>query len=642
MAAADVQTNGAPVDMQAYAMKVQQKYQEEKNKRFRPDGNFQYVEPAKDGKLRSFLNDPWVEQDKTASQEAVDGSFSKFLIVGGGFGGLLFAVRLIESGVSPSDIRFVDSAGGFGGTWYWNRYPGLMCDVESYIYMPLLEEMNYMPKHKYAMGTELRDYANSIAEKYELSDKGVFSRGVKSMTWDNDKKEWQVQTTANGTNTPDATLRAQFVIMATGLLVAPKLPGVPGIESFNGNIFHTSRWDYKATGGSPKDPILTNLKDKKVGILGTGATAVQAVPHLAQYAKHLYVFQRTPSSVNTRDNKETDPSEWKHVIANKKGWWWDRNINFSSHLTHTEPIPEVDMVDDWWSKNKAYCALIGYNKPIKPEEIPAHIGSLYAADFPYGEAVRARTVQIVKDQETAEKLQHWYPSWCKRPCFHDEYLQAYNSPNVQLVHTDGKSIDKITPTGVVVDGKEYPVDILILSTGYESPTKYSDVAARAGIAVTGRNGLNFTEKFANAGDSLHGVTTRDFPNLFWSGPGQAGATANNVVVLDTLAGHVAYMVSTAEKQKPGQRVTIEPTMEAESAWGMRVGSLATAGAAMMGCTPSYLNAEGMIDMIAQLPPEEQFKMAKRGIWGRGMIDFMKVLEEWRNEGSMQGLDVNAF
>lgn len=635
--------NEVPIDMQAYAMKIQQKYQEERAKRFRPDGNFQYVEPAKDGKLRNFLKDPWVAHEKHASSsnEAVDGSYSKFLIIGAGFGGLLFAARLIEAGISPSDIRFIDCAGGFGGTWYWNRFPGLMCDVESYIYMPLLEEMNYMPKHKYAFGIELRDYVNAIASKYDLSDKGIFRREVKSMAWDDDKKEWHVSTRAYGTDALDATLNAQFVIMATGLLVSPKLPGVPGVESFNGDIFHTSRWNYDVTGGSPEDPSLPKLKDKSVGIIGTGATAVQAVPVLAKYAKHLHVFQRTPSSVSRRDNRPTDPEEWRTSVANKKGWWRDRNSNFAILLAQSEPLPEVNLVGDEWSKNRAYCALVGWGNPLKHEDVPAHVADLYARDFPYAEAVRARTAAIVKDPETAEKLKHWYPSWCKRPCFHDEYLQAYNEPNVTLVHTDGQSISNITPNGVVVGDKEYPVDVLIMATGYESPAKYIDTPSRAGINVTGRGGINFTQKFSEAGDTLHGVTTRDFPNLFWSGPGQAGATANNVFLLDTLSQHVAYIISTAEKQKPG-RITIEPTAEAETAWGYEIAARAAAGAAMVGCTPGYLNAEGALDMVVQLPPEEQMKMAKRGIWGLGLMDYSRVLDEWRNQGNLPGLEVNAF
>jgi len=634
--------NGAHTDPQLYAMKVHQKYQEERVKRTRPDGNFQYVEPGKDGKLRSFLDDPWVDEStiNSSSKDLIDGTYSKFLIIGAGLGGLLFAVRLIESGVSPSDVRFIDAAGGFGGTWYWNRYPGLMCDIESYIYLPLLEEMDYMPKQKYASGSEIRQYSNAIAKKYGLSDKGIFHRVVKNMTWDDSKKEWNLKVAVYGEEVVDATLNAQFVIMATGLLVLPKLPGVSGIDSFNGSVFHTSRWDYSVTGGSPEDATLTKLHDKNVGIIGTGATAVQAIPVLARHAKHLYVFQRTPSSVNRRDNRPTDPADWKTSIANKKGWWWERNANFAAFICQNDPLPEVNLVDDEWSKLKTYAALVGSAKPVNPEDAAAHVTDLYAKDFPYAEAVRARTSQIVKDQETAEKLKHWYPTWCKRPCFHDEYLQTFNQPNTTLIHTDGNGISGITAKGVLVGEKEYSVDVLIIATGYESPSKYIDAPTRAGIAVTGRGGLNLSQKLLGTGDTLHGIASRDFPNLFWPGPSQAGVTASQVLVLDTLSRHVASIISTAEKQKSG-RVTIEPTTEAETQWGFRVASMSAAGSAMIGCTPGYLNAEGMMDMVTQLPPEEQLKMAKKGIWGRGFHDYARVLEEWRNEGSLQGLEINV-
>jgi cation diffusion facilitator CzcD-associated flavoprotein CzcO len=348
------------------------------------------------------------------------------------------------------------------------------------------------------------------------------------MNWDDEAKEWIVKmiNIAHGHGGKEITVRSDFVLMSPGILHNPKLPAVPGIESFKGPIFHTSRWDYNFTGGSPDNPFLTKLQDKSVGVIGTGASAVQLVPIVAKWSKKLYVFQRTPSSVNRRDNRPTNPEEWKENIATKKGWWRARNENYNACLAQSLPPNTTNLVDDEWTKMPTYFGLIGSPRTVNPAEAPAFVAELYTRDIPYAEKVRARVSEMVKDEETAKNLKHWYPSWCKRPTFHDEYLQAFNQPNVKLVHTDGKSISNITSQGVVFADKEYPIDILIFATGYEIPAKRPDPASRAGIEVIGRSGRSIVQKFAENGDTLHGVITRDFPNLLWTGPGQAGVTAN--------------------------------------------------------------------------------------------------------------------
>ena len=206
-------------------------------------------------------------------------------IIGGGFGGLLMGGRLREAGFD--DIRVIEKAGDFGGTWYWNRYPGAMCDVESYCYLPLLEELNYIPKHKYSYAPEIFEHSKAIARHYDLYKNACLQTGVSALRWDDTSGRWIIHTDRG-----DA-IRAQFVAMANGPLNRPKLPGIPGITSFTGHTFHTSRWDYDYTGGD-SDGNLTGLRDKRVAIIGTGATAVQCIPHLGEWAKHLYVFQRTP------------------------------------------------------------------------------------------------------------------------------------------------------------------------------------------------------------------------------------------------------------------------------------------------------------------------------------------------------------
>ena len=331
------------------AMKIQEKYVLERTKRLRDDGTNQYIDVGSSDKFKHFAADPWVETEPPVAdiRDVVDDSRCKVLILGAGFVGLTVAARLTQAGIDVKDIRIADTAAGFGGTWYWNRYPGLMCDVESYVYMPLLEELNYMPKHKYAYATELRSYANLLANKYHLRDKALFQTSLRGVTWDDKDKEWVVQLRQErkGHEAVELQVRTSIFCIASGILHHPKLPSIPGLEKFSGHTFHTSRWDYTCTGGSPTEWDLEKLRDKRVGYIGTGATAMQAVPQLAKNAKELYVFQRTPSSVDERGQRPTDP-EWWAVQTKEKGWQRRRNINFAAQFQHPSQRPELDMVGD--------------------------------------------------------------------------------------------------------------------------------------------------------------------------------------------------------------------------------------------------------------------------------------------------------
>jgi len=623
---------------------VTEKYQQERTKRLRPEGNSQFVELTTVSKLTNSRNDPWLEID--AENGNLIGSnnsapkHSKYLIIGAGFGGLLFAVRLLQAGINIEDLWIVDSAGGYGGTWYWNRYPGLMCDVESYIYMPLLEEMGYMPKHKYAYGPELREYAEKIAAKWKLRKNTLFRTETSTMAWDDKEKEWVVEMSQKHTSKskPQFNIRSQYVFLTSGIFNVPKMPRIPGLEDFQGHSFHTSRWDYTYTGGSPIDPSLKDLKDKKVGIIGTGATAVQVIPELAKWAKELYVFQRTPPTVDSRGQRTTDPDWWEKEVANKKGWQRERVDNFSAHMSKVTPLPVVNLVDDQWTDG-CFQALVGTPGFITPETIPAHIASLQALDLPHQERIRSRVEEIVKDKATAENLKPWYYSWCKRPCFHDEYLPAFNLPNVKLIDTDGKGVERVTENGVVVQEQQIELDLLIFSTGYKAPSE--GPGSRAGIAITGRT-QTLEEKWVEGAGTLHGVTTRGFPNLFLTGPYQTGATANWTAVLDQLAIHTAYIVSEAEAKatKKRRKVTIEPTVEGEENWSMQIMSRAGSLAAVAGCTPGYINREGETDRVKTM--EEQMKAAKGATWGHGFLDYNSALEGWRTQGGLEGLDVSTW
>ncbi|MGI4813465.1 MAG: flavin-containing monooxygenase, partial [Janthinobacterium lividum] len=257
---------------------LREKYRQERDKRLRPDGNAQFVKV--EGDFSHLIDDPYVEPgfSREALQDEVE-----VLIVGGGFGGLIAGARLRDAGFQ--DIRIVESAGDFGGTWYWNRYPGAQCDIESYIYLPLLEETGYMPKLKYSFAPEIREHAVRIAKQYDLYRNVLFQTQVKTMQWQEAEDKWLITTHRND------RFKAKFVIVSGGPLNRPKLPGIDGIQNFKGHTFHTSRWDYDYTGGDTTGN-LHKLADKRVAIIGTGATAIQCVSHLGRHAKQLYVFQR--------------------------------------------------------------------------------------------------------------------------------------------------------------------------------------------------------------------------------------------------------------------------------------------------------------------------------------------------------------
>ncbi len=580
------------------------KYRAERDKRLRSDGNEQYQEIA--GKFAHYLEDPYVEPGFTRAPLTDE---VEIVVVGGGFGGLLTGARLREAGFE--DIRIIEKGGDFGGTWYWNRYPGAACDVESYIYLPLLEEVGYMPKSKYTPAPEILAHCKAIGEKFDLYRNACFQTEITDMRWDEAAARWIIRT-----NRDDA-MRARFVIMANGPLHRPKLPGIPGVESFKGHSFHTSRWDYDYTGGDSTGN-LTGLNDKVVGIIGTGATAVQCVPHLGRDSKHLYVFQRTPSSIDVRDNRPTDP-DW--VKSLEPGWQKRRMDNFNTLVSGG--FADEDLVADGWTdiiRNILLLARRGGEGA--PSGNPMELMQL--ADFQKMEAIRARVDSIVKDKATAEALKPYYNQFCKRPCFHEDYLPTFNRPNVTLVDTKGRGVERITETGVVVEGKEYKIDCLIYATGFEVGTSY---ARRAGYEVYGRGGQSLSEKWSNGVRTFHGFHVNGFPNLFVVSVTQSGFAVNFPHMLDEQARHLSYLL---RKASNAQANLIEATPEAEEKWVETIKSLAILRQKFLEeCTPGYYNNEGNPQVLA----------AQNGSYGAGPIAFVKVLEEWRASETMDGLSV---
>ncbi|KAI1390323.1 FAD/NAD(P)-binding domain-containing protein [Hypoxylon trugodes] len=640
---------------------VQGKFAEEAQKRLRlrPEGVAQYETLAfsESDKLRHLSDDIWADHAALDAQTPplASGDRPKFLIAGAGIGGLLAAVRLIQAGFSADQIRIIETAGGVGGTWYWNRYPGLHCDMEAYVYLPLLEEMGYMPSHRYAPGVEIRNYLNDVAKRWNIDDKILFRTKLDKLEWDESSRAWKVDLTTgrgpNGAEKSSLSVTAEFVWVTAGLLTKPKIAklGGVGFEGFKGEFFHPSRWNYNVTGGSPEEafPVLSKLKDKRVGYIGTGATAIQAVPQLAEYAKELYVFQRTPAAVFSRGQRPTDPEEWKK-IAGKPGWYAERVHNILLHLANSAPPGTPNLVDDEWSRQPAFAALVGgqeFPEVVGPEQVPEIIAHFLKIDAPNTARLRKRVAEIVKDKETAEKLTPWYPTWCKRPTYSDMYLESFNKPNVHLVDTDGKGVESVTPHGLVANGEEFPLDIIVVGTGYDAGFMAGgDPLAAAGVKVFGREGKTIPERWESTGYStLFGCATNGFPNFFWLSPFQAASTGNYSSALDTQASHIAYLVGKAHEKAGGLAktgVTVEVEVPAQEAWSTKMMMGAARYATLTPCTPSYFNNEGNL-FDPNATQEQMMKSARATMHPTGMPGFIEDLKKWREEDKLSGIKVTV-
>jgi cation diffusion facilitator CzcD-associated flavoprotein CzcO len=584
---------------------LREKYRQERDKRLRADANEQYIEVK--GDFRHYIDDPYIEApiNRSPLTDTVD-----VLVIGGGFGGLLAAARLREAGVEK--IRILEKGGDFGGTWYWNRYPGAQCDIESYIYLPLLEETGYIPKEKYSFAQEIRDHSRRIGEHFNLYRDACFQTEIREINWLEGEKRWLITT-----NRDDA-MKARYVVMSNGPLNRPKLPGLPGIERYKGHSFHTSRWDYDYTGGNSYGN-LDKLADKKVAIIGTGATAIQCVPHLGKAAKQLYVFQRTPSSVDLRGNRPTDP-DWAASL--EPGWQKRRMENFN--ILVSGGTQDEDLVSDGWTdiiRNLISLAAVRGDKPMTMEELAQ---TMELADFRKMNQIRGRVEGAVSDAKTAEALKPWYRQFCKRPTFNDDYLPTFNRENVTLVDTGGKGVERVTETGLVVNGVEYEVDCIIFATGFEVGTSYT---RRAGFEIVGRDGLTLSEHWAKGLRTLHGAMSHGFPNCFHMGVNQSTLTPNFPHLLDEQAHHIAHVVREANLR---QATTVEPTAEAEAGWVQTIADTARLNLEFrQACTPGYYNGEGRAGGDDGL---------FAGLYGPGPVKFFELLGAWR-EGGMEGLQM---
>lgn len=592
-------TTAAEVDKAELA----KKYAEERAKRIRSDGVRQYKEIEVGSQLEA---DPFAEvtpRDPISKETEV-------AIIGAGWSGQLAAVRLRQEGMD--DFTIIDKAADFGGTWYWNRYPGIACDCDSYVYMPLLEEMGYTPTMKYAPGEEILDYARAVGRKFDLYENAVFQAYVTDVAWDEGSSRWIV-----ATNRGDE-FRARFVITGTGgVLHRPKLPGVPGIEKFEGHSFHSSRWDYGYTGGDSRGN-LDKLKDKRVAIVGTGPTALQAFPHLAESAKETYLIQRTPTIVGVRDNGPTD-ADW--YSGQEPGWQRRRMDNFEKQMLGV-PVPEKIVQDEWtrvWG--------------IPPLEMPAdgsapdlaaYMAKIEENDITQMERIRARVDEVIQDPDLAERLKPWYATHCKRPGFHDSYLQSFNKPNVHLVDTEGKGIDEITPKGFVVSGKEYEVDLIIYATGFESAVS---PGRSGGFEITGVGGRTLAKAWAHRVQTVHGMIAAGFPNMFHiGGLRQAAVSVNLLYVYDEQAKHVAKAI---KQLLDDGVIELDVTEAAVQEWCEHMDAkmgLVFNAEAVAACTPGYFNNEGDFDTDGKF---EHGRPIWADAYGGGAFEYTQILAKWR-------------
>ena len=604
-----------PADIDIDALR--EKYAQERAKRLRPEGADQYLEL--EGEFAEFYEiDPYTTV--TARDPIVENA--EVVILGGGFAGLLAGAYLKKAGVQG--IRVIEMAGDFGGVWYWNRFPGIQCDNDAYCYIPMLEELGFMPSKKFADGAEIFQHCRNMGKHFGLYDGALFSTQVRELHWDDSAKRWRISTDRGD------EIGARFVVMAQGSYNRPKLPGIPGIKEFRdagGHVFHSARWDYDYTGGDA-DGGLEKLADKRVALVGTGATGIQLVPHLGRDAKELFVFQRTPSSVDERANTPTDP-DW--AAALQPGWQEERKRNFHNWSPFVGVVfGEPDLVCDFWTElGRNLTARIAGSADPTAVTIEQIMAFREEEDYKIMERLRRRIEAIVDDPGTAEALKPYYRFMCKRPCSSEQYLATFNRPNVTLVDvSECKGVERLTPSGIVANGIEYDVDCVIFASGFEIST---EISRRYAIdRIVGRDGLSLFEYWKDRYQTLHGMTSRGFPNQFFMGFIQGGVSANTTAMFEQQAQHIAYIV--AEAQNRGATM-VEPSKDGQDAWVATVRELAIDNSAFeLSCTPGYYNNEGRGGAVGNGSFLGDF-------YSPGFYAFDELIAQWRAKGDLDGLEL---
>ncbi len=597
----------APID----ASIAHQRFAQEREKRLRRDGTAQYIVAESE-----MEHDPWTPRRERATVH----DHVRFTFVGGGWAGLLSGAELARKGVT--DVRIIDRAGDFGGVWYWNRYPGLMCDSPALLYLPLLEETGHVPTEKYVHQPEILAHCQRIGRHFHLYDKALFHTGITQAHWDEAARHWVITTDRGDRFTSD------FLGLGLGFLSTPKLPGIPGIKRFLGHSFHASRWDYGYTGGAPGDEVLTGLANKRVAVIGTGATAIQCVGPVAASAKETFVFQRTPSAVFPRRNEPMDPA-WFKTIATP-GWQKRYAENYVLNWSGLwgqpytmAPVPNL-LQDGFTEFSSAIRAAI---LSVPPAELNPQtaMAAVEKTDLMGLAMAHANIEAQVRDKTTAEKLKPWYRAACKRPTFNDDYLQAFNRPNTHLVDTDGRGVTEITEKGVVANGVEHEVDCIIWASGFD----FSKAASHAvRFDVRGEGGRDLRDHWKDGLRSLHGMHVAGFPNLFLVQLAQGADFVPNIPTGWQDAGQTIAAVVAHMGEQSLAKVVAEPAMEA--AWTDII-THSPPFPDLRDCTPGLLSHEGTAD-----PKVASYQGSPDGPRG-----FLKMIANWRSSETYSGLKFEA-
>ncbi len=471
------------------------------------------------------------------------------VIVGAGFAGMYMLHRLRGLGLS---VRVFEAASGVGGTWFWNRYPGARCDVESmqYSYSFLNElQQEWKWSERFSAQPEILRYANHVADRLDLRRDIEFDTRVTDAVYDEAAGLWQIRTDRG------ETVSARFCVMATGCLSAARTPDFKGMESFRGETYHTGEWPHEGV----------DFTGKRVGVIGTGSSAIQAIPVIAEQAAHLTVFQRTPNfsipSRNTPMPAEYE-QQWKANYPEQREKARQMRTGVLNELNEKSAM-EVDaqerrrIFEDRWAQG-------GTAFMVSFADLITNKASNDTAVAFVHDKIRA----TVKDPAVAELLlPKNHPIGTKRICVDTHYYQTYNRPNVTLVDIKDAPIEEITPNGLRTGGREYELDAIVFATGFDAMT-----GALLKMGIVGRGGRSLAEKWAEGPRTYLGVMTAGFPNLFLiTGPGSPSVLSNMIVSIEQ---HVDWVVGCVSDLRAGGLDSIEATAEAENAWVEHVNEVA--------------------------------------------------------------------
>ena len=472
------------------------------------------------------------------------------VVVGAGFAGLYMLYRLRECGFNPLVLERAD---GVGGTWYWNRYPGARCDVESLEYSysfsdELQQEWEW--SERYASQPEILKYANHVADRFNLREDIEFETTVMSARFDENSSQWHLKTDH------EDDLLCNALVMATGCLSSTNHPEIDGVTDFQGEVYHTGQW--------PHEPV--DLKGKRVGIIGTGSSAIQAIPHIAEAASELVVFQRTPNFSVPARNRSADPEEVAQVKADYTNF---RALNRQAIAAIRGTMPArdqsvLDASEDERVKefNKRWAhggfAFMGAFNDLGISKDANNI----AAEF-----VRDRIREVVKDPEIAETLAPESTLGCKRLCLDTEYYETYNLAHVSLVDINQSPIERLTQEGIQTSEQFYEFDVVIFATGFDAMT-----GTLLRIDIQGKNGQTLVDKWSEGPKTYLGLTTANFPNFFMiSGPGSPSVLTNMIVSIEQ---HVDWIADCLSYMRDHEVSQINAQQNAEEEWVQYVNAIA--------------------------------------------------------------------